>query len=58
MQVYVDHSLENGMTPGTLMNRLTSLRKFYDFVQEKEMGSPTDVGLNPVKEIERPTFNP
>ena len=34
MQVYVDHSLEEGMTPGTLTNRLTSLSKFYDFVQE------------------------
>ena len=58
VQVYVDHSLEEGMTPGTLTNRLTSLSKFYDFVQEKGMGSPTDAGddggFNPVKEIERP----
>jgi site-specific recombinase XerD len=58
VQVYMDHSLEDGITPGILTNRLTSLNKFYDFVQEKEMDSPVNVGLNPVKEIERPTVNP
>ena len=56
VQVYVEHSLEGDMQPGTLSKRLTRLSKFYDHCQEHGLGNPNDTGFNPVKGITRPAY--
>ena len=60
VQAYVDHSLEGGMQPGTLTQRLTSLSKFYDHCLEHALGDSNqawdEVRFNPVKGISRPAY--